>query len=155
MVFLTTFLNFIENEIFKDISYVDITGADFLVELRLYKTSNMMDLQFTYKGHIEVPCDRCMEAVKMNLSGKSALAVKFGQAHHEDFDELLILDENEHEIDLGQHIYESISLLIPARTIHEEGSCDPEVMKRINSDLDLKGKQEIDPRWEKLKKFKD
>jgi len=41
--------------------------------------------------------------------------------------------------------------MVPMRVVHEEGACDPEILKRL---YDKPHAGEMDPRWEKLKDWK-
>lgn len=129
----------------------EVLKANVTIDLTLYKTGNMMDMRFEFNGFMTLPCDRCNDPLEMNVNDNSELVVKFGQTEHEDLDDLIVLDDHEYEIDLKQYLYETLSLLIPIRHVHEEKDCNPEILKKINSVEE--GKNDIDPRWEKLKEI--
>ena len=130
----------------------DVLDAKFKVDLDLYKTGNMMDMKFYFTGSFMLPCDRCNEALWVDIEDESKLVVKYGQTHHEDLDELIVLEDHEHELDLEQYFYETLSLFIPARRVHEEKDCNPDIIAKLGkSDDDSEG--ETDPRWEKLKEI--
>lgn len=140
-----------DEKIFEGSGNEDIIKADFNIFLKLYKTGNMMNLDFNFEGIVTMPCDRCNDEMELNLEGDSKLVVKYGQSHHEDLDEMIVLEDHEHEFDLTQYIYESLSLLIPARHVHDEKDCNQEILKALHITEEKNSTENIDPRWEKLK----
>ena len=130
----------------------EVLDAKFKVELNLYKTGNMMDMNFHFDGSFMLPCDRCNEAVWVSIEDDSKLVAKYGQPHHEDLDELIVLEDHEHELDLEQYFYETLSLFIPARRVHNEKDCNPDIIAKLEKSQD-DDKGETDPRWEKLKEI--
>jgi uncharacterized protein len=132
--------------------------ARLLVDLEVEKKERLMNLTFTIDGDLTTVCDRCGEAVTIDLGTEDHLVVKF--AHETDLtdDEVVFIDENDHQFDVSQFIYEFIVVGLPSRLVHSEGACNPEVMKYLeeSSEEDLKKEEEkdIDPRWEALKNLK-
>ena len=53
---------------------------------------------------------------------------------------------------LEQYFYETLSLFIPIRRVHQEKDCNPEIINRLQSDGD-NDEGDTDPRWEKLKEL--
>ena len=78
----------------------------------------MLELDFSHKGTVNVPCDLTGEQFDLPIKGKIKLVVQFGEEFNNDNDELLILPHGEHQIDLSQYIYEMIVLSIPLKRIH-------------------------------------
>ena len=111
-----------------------------------------MLLNFSFKGKIKVPCDRCAEDVEMPIKGAEKLIVKFGDTSFNDIDDILILEENEHQLNVAHYIYEFIELNIPFRRTHKENECDVETIKKLN-ELAVNKTENIDPRWSTLKNF--
>ena len=79
-----------------------------------------------------------------------------------DNEELLILPHGEHEIDVAQYIYEMIALSVPLKRVHpgvKDGSLQTEALKKLNeltvkeTKEESKQEEDIDPRWDKLKKL--
>ena len=130
----------------------DVLDANFDIDLMLYKTGNMMELKFHYTGDFVLPCDRCNDPVEVSVEDETKLALKFGQVHHEDLDELIVLEDHEHEIDLKQYLYECISLMIPFRHVHEEENCNAEILKKLGR-IKEDASSDTDPRWQKLKEL--
>jgi len=130
----------------------DVLDSNFDINLKLYKTGNMMDLKFQYTGDFVLPCDRCNDPMKISINEESKLAVKFGQIHHEDLDELIVLEDHEHEIDLKQYFYECLSLMIPVRHVHDEKKCNEEILNKLGR-VQKNDLSDADPRWQKLKEL--
>ena len=126
------------------------------VHLDLEKEERMLVLNFLLDGTAVVPCDRCNEPVRVKVSGRERLIVKFGEEFEEQSDEVLIIPEMSHQFDVSPFLYEYIHLLLPMRNVHGEAGtdgtgCDPEVMKKLE---ELNRKKETDPRWEGLSKLR-
>ena len=82
--------------------------------------------------------------------------------YDEPSDEIIILPHEENELNIAQLIYEFIVVSMPLRSVHEDPEeCDPEMISKLeefssdNHSQDIELKEEIDPRWEALKKLKD
>ena len=84
--------------------------------------------------------------------------MKFGEEFNDDNDEILIIPQGEHQINVAQFIYEMIVLATPKKRIHpgiEDGTLKSDILAKLE---ELKPKEnnnlnEIDPRWEDLKKL--
>lgn len=151
-----TFAFEIDNRFFEHFEYSEIQHGRIHVEVVLERQPRMMIISFLIAGHVTIPCDRCGEIYHQPVDGEEKLIVKFGPDHHEETEDVLIIREDEHELDLSQFIYEYIHLLLPMRKVHgtdENGKslCNEEVIDRINETED----QPEDPRWETLRKLKD
>ena len=155
----------ISNTFFENFDYDEFQSSDIKVGLVLDKKSNMLELEFKHKGTVNVPCDLTGEDFDLPIKGKMKLIVRFGDEFNNDNEELLILPHGEHEIDVAQYIYEMIALSVPLKRVHpgvKDGSLQTEALKKLNEltintvkDEKEESKQEedIDPRWDKLKKL--
>ena len=115
-----------------------------------------MELNFTAKGQVKVPCDITTELFKLPIDTAFRLVVKFGPVENDDDDEILILPHGSHEIHTAQYIYETIVLSVPQKKVHPgiaEGTLKSEILEKLK-DLQPQEKppsDETDPRWDKLK----
>src|SRR5699024_11013151 len=95
------------------------------------------------------------------LSLEEQIAVKFERenwSEEEENDEVMILSDQEHELSIVKLLYDYINVAIPYYPKCEmvDRACDPEMMKIITKDLSPnKNEENIDPRWEKLKRIKN
>ncbi|MCD4746903.1 MAG: DUF177 domain-containing protein [Bacteroidales bacterium] len=146
----------INNKFFESIEYSEIKKGKIDIELLFEKQENMLILNFSINGYVNVNCDRCLEDFEYPVSGKEQLIVKFGNKRYEENNEILIIPESEHQIEISHLIYEYISLLLPIKRIHPNDDngisrCKGEVIRKIE-ELSNK-KNNIDPRWDVLKKL--
>jgi uncharacterized metal-binding protein YceD (DUF177 family) len=127
----------------------------------LEKKSTIMELSFKHKGTVNVPCDLTGEMFDQPIKGNIKVVVQFGEQFNNDNEELLILPHGEHQIDIKQYIYEMIVLSVPLKKTHpgiKDGTLKTPALDKLK-ELSLKDQkqsiqeEEIDPRWDKLKKL--
>lgn len=113
----------------------EVSGGKVEVDIELEKKSNMLSLDFSIKGHVEVPCDRCLEVFTAPVDYEGTLLVKYSEEEQESDGDVMWVAPGEHELDLSQYIYESILLSLPYQRVHPEGEngpgCDTEMLKRF------------------------
>ncbi|HET6244427.1 MAG: DUF177 domain-containing protein [Bacteroidetes bacterium] len=142
----------INESFFEELEYSEIKKGIFNIDLFLLKQSNMLTLNFEIEGKAIVECDRCLDELEISVQTKRRLFVSFGEATHEETDEVFVLSYNEQELNVSQFIYEYIVLAIPLINSHPEGECNPEIVKKLE---ELKPKiNNSDPRWDILNKLK-
>lgn len=144
---------------FKEFEDSNIDGGELNVELSLEKTDIVLTLNFSITGNIEVPCNRCLDLVNLSVETKNVLYLKFGSETTDitDVDEIMVLNKSITEVDLSQHIFEYISLSVPARVTHTENSdteCNQEMIEQIESYM-VKEETKTDPRWDVLKRIEN
>ena len=152
----------INKKFFDAFDYHEFEKCDIKVDILFEKKSTMLELSFKHKGTVYVPCDQTNEMFDLPIKSKIKLVVQFGEEFNNDNEELLILPNGEHQIDVSQYIYEMIVLSIPLKKIHpgiKDGSLKTDVLEKLK-DLTIKeqkkeNKEEnnIDPRWDKLKQL--
>ena len=150
----------IDNTFFKNFDYDEFNDVSVKVDIVLEKKSTMLELDFKHKGTVNVPCDVSGEEFDLPIKGKFKLLVKFGDEFNDENEELLILPHGEFQFSVAQYIYETIVLSVPLRRVHpgiKDGSLT-EVIQKLESLAPKEGKAEeqkddIDPRWENLKKL--
>jgi uncharacterized metal-binding protein YceD (DUF177 family) len=135
-----------------------LSNVDVSMDVHLEKQSTMILLGFSFSGKGTVPCDRCADDLTVVLEGEEKLIVKYGETGYgEQTDDILVISPAEHEIDISQYVYEFILLSLPQRRTHKEKDCNPEVIRKLK-ELSVKEadiKEETDPRWAALKKYKN
>lgn len=149
----------IENTFFQNFEYQDFNSADVDVHLALEKKANMLELDFSCSGIVNVNCHLTNEPFDQPIADTFKLVVKFGEEYNDENEEILILPHNEFEINVAQYIYEMVVLAIPAKCIHpgvKDGSLKSDILDKLK-ELSPSGKkvnnEETDPRWDKLKKL--
>ncbi len=131
--------------------------ADVLVTLD--KQDLLLLFDFTIEGTATLSCDRCLEEMQLAVEGYNELIVKFGETAEEESEDVIVIPNKAHELDLSQFIYEYITMLIPLRNVHPDdergnSTCNPEAMKDLEKyKIHEEEEKKIDPRWEALKKI--
>lgn len=142
----TAFFEFFDHDDFNEIN---VNGKLFLL-----KENTHLKLDFAASGIIEVDCDRCGSLLNMGIDCKQELIVKFsGKTVDARSDEIIYLSPSDTELNVASYFYEMIVLSIPLKKIHEEDDCNQDALDRLNT-WSEKEEDEIDPRWEALKKLK-
>lgn len=130
------------------------------LQIEMEVQEKMLHLAMHFSGKVVLPCDRCLDPVEVPLDFDEELIVKIVDhtAARENDDNMWFISDNVNEIDIFHFVYESISLALPHRIVHEEdengnSTCNPDILERLNA-LTKKADDDIDPRWEALKKLK-
>lgn len=139
---------------FAGFAYSEVQHVRLIVDLELNRQPAVLTLNFSLSGTVNVMCDRCGGHFNIPVSGKFCLFAKFGDERTELSDEMIVLNNEDTSLDVSQHIYEYIHLLVPPSRKHPEGQCDPEALKRLDALSPGKIHTKPDPRWEALKSVK-
>ena len=132
-----------DNDFFSAVQGPEIKYGSLDVALRVKRTSDAYELEFQFKGKVEVSCDRCLEPMDLPIEALSRLKVVMGEEYADDGD-VVVVPEREGVINVAWNIYEFAALQIPLRHVHEECGLTPALSK---------GEGETDPRWDTLKKI--
>ena len=94
----------------------------------------MLIFNFAIKGVVNVMCDRCLDNFDFSIEGQERLIVKLGEEREDDDDEIVIIPENVHQMDLSIYLFEYVVLLLPMKKTHpddENGNttCNPDIIK--------------------------
>lgn len=152
----------IGNTFFELFDYHEFNDVNQKVSIWLDKKSNLLELSFKSEGTINVNCDITNEPFDLPVQGKIHLVVKFGEEYNDEDEELLIIPNGEHTINVAQYIYEMIILSVPFKRIHpgvEEGVFHPEILEKLDElapkehEIIEEENLETDPRWNELKKL--
>ena len=125
------------------------------------KNDRMLLFRFSYHGKIRTTCDRCLGELDVPVRGEETLCVKFSDTETSENEDVVILPEGSHQIDIAQWMYEYVAVAMPIQKVHPEGGCDPEMVKYITEERPLDNEDEVrentsgetDPRWEALKQL--
>ena len=149
----------IGDSFFEQFQFDEYEKVNVKVNVELEKKNTIMELCFAHKGTVNVPCDMTGENFDLDIKGKFDLVVKFGDEFNNENEELLILPHGEFQIDVSQYIYESIILSVPFKRVHpgvKDGTLNTEAFETLDKlapKKENKENEDIDPRWENLKKL--
>ncbi|MDE6561048.1 MAG: DUF177 domain-containing protein [Muribaculaceae bacterium] len=114
-----------------DVKEADVTAyVDIDVRHGAYK------IGITCQGWIDIPCDRCLDPMRLDVDDDYDVTVRYGEDYDES-DDTITIPESEVNFDLSPLIADTILLSIPLRHVHPEGECNPEmkeIMKQHSSE---------------------
>lgn len=159
----------LDSKFFAALEGSEFQSGDVYVWLDLIRTGNTFELDFEMEGEVQVPCDRCLDEMSVEIDTLEKLYIKFGNEYSEEDADIIVIPEADGEINIAWNMYEYIALSIPMKHTHPEGECNAEMSNRLKSiellDIDEdecpseenneSETKEIDPRWAELKKLKD
>lgn len=131
-------------------------------EVKLDKSDTMIRTHFKIQGSVVLECDRSLEEFSKDIDAEGIIVFKYGENFEELNDNLYTLPYDAEKLELGQYLYEFITLEIPYRKIHpkfaEEDEDDEtdEIYYSVEGDPESEtSEDEIDPRWKDLEKLKN
>jgi len=151
----------IDKTFFDYFEYEDFNSSNLKVGVQLVKKTTLLELHFEASGTINVNCDVTNEPYDQDIKNEFDLVVKFGEEYNDENIDILIIPHGEYEINIQQYVYELIVLGLPSKLIHpgvEDGTMQSEILEKLEElSPKLKDtkeeKDEIDPRWNTLKKL--
>ena len=147
-----------DNSFFKAYDYREFNDANINFNIDFIKKPTVLELQIIGDGVVNINCTLSNEPFDYNLKTRFKLIVKFGEYYDDTNDELLVLPQGSHSINLDQFLYEMVVLSMPIRNVHpgvEDGSIKSDVINRLKDfDINNEKSSNFDPRWDKLKKLK-
>jgi uncharacterized metal-binding protein YceD (DUF177 family) len=139
-----------------------VSTGNFRVDVVLDKHETFIEAEFKIQGKVELTCDRSLEPFDFPIETTRKMLFKYGEKDEEITDEIMTISRETVSIELGQFIYEFITLAIPLKKLHprfqdevdEEDSEGKIVYSSSDKPTETKNGEEIDPRWNMLKKLK-
>ncbi len=126
-------------EFFEKFGNSEIIDADIVVNAEAEKSGTYLGVDCRLEGTLTVPCDRCLEDLTLPVCAEARLSVKFGAEPADVAEnvagedrEVVYLPDDGADMDLSQTIYDYAYLALPMQRIHEEGQCNPAVLKYLN-----------------------
>lgn len=130
--------------------------ARFDVCLEVMRIAGVITLDFLVNGVLETPCDRCLADLELDFSAEYQVVVKFGDPA-ESTDEVIFIDPDAPEINIGELIYDFALLSIPVS--HripncenlDPSPCDWSVLSHISDESSTDSGNEPDSPWDQLR----
>jgi len=151
----------IDNTFFQNFEYDEFNEIDVEINLQFEKKTTLLELYFSASGTVNVNCDITNEPFNQPIDDQLKLVVKFGDAYNDENEDILIIPHGEYEINVSQYIYELIVLAVPTKRLHpgiEDGTLQSDILSKLeelspSEDRKVKSSEDIDPRWNNLKKL--
>lgn len=165
----------LDTEFFKNMESEDILKGNVTIHLTVNCKSDYYELDFTMKGIIFIPCDRCLDEMEHKVDTTYHLCVKYGDCYNDENDELLIIPETDAYLNVAYMVYDTVALTIPLKHVHPAGKCNKGMAKHLKmhaatqvgdelEDIDFDddaadfsddrdNNTPVDPRWDALRKL--
>lgn len=121
-----------DTEFFKNMEHPGILKADVKVHLDLEKKHDAYDCTFHLKGEVEVPCDRCLDPIPIEIDTDYHIIVKYGESYNDESDEILVIPYSNPYLNVAYMLYDTIVLCIPLRHVHPLGKCNRAMAAALN-----------------------
>ena len=149
----------IRGEFFETLNSSEIKLVDIDIDTMLKVENRRYNLEIKSNGMVkDIPCDICTEKINIPISSKINYIIKKGIEKDLEDENVIFVDEKDKELILDSILYEMIVLAFPTKRQHQlnainDEECNKEMVNLINK-YSVKENNNIDPRWEALKKLK-
>jgi len=157
----------IADEFFRHYGTNIVSQGRFHVDVALNKHETFIEADFKIKGTATLTCDRSLEPFEYPIWTTRKMLFKYGETDEEVTDEIVVINRETATLELGQYIYEFIALAVPMKKLHprfrvedvnDDDNADGKIVYSSESGEDPNknndGDDNIDPRWNILKKLK-
>ncbi len=150
------------NDFFSQYGTGLITEGSLKAMVTLDKLETFIDATFSITGWVKLICDRSLDPFDYPVSTEKKLVFKYGDSDQELSDEIIMIHRDTDSLELGHYIFEFIVLEVPIKKLHprfrdeeEDDTTEGKIIysSKTSSDDNDNG-ENIDPRWEILKKLK-
>lgn len=138
-----------------------LEGGQFEAQVTLDKRETLIEANFHIQGAAHLLCDRSLEPFDYPMDIDRRILFKYGEEEMELSEEIVLITREQTALDLGKYMYELIAVDLPMKRLHprfvdEEENAEEDIQLVYSSPADETKNEEdnIDPRWEKLKKLK-
>jgi len=145
----------ISTEFFELFDYSLVDHGNLTVKLQLEKKTSFISLAYGIKGSVELICDRSLDKYDHQINTENKVMLKYGDEEKALTEEIEVIPFNTQKIDVSRHLYEFISVAVPMKKLHPRYLDEsPEDQIIYSSSKDEEADQDLDPRWNELKKLK-
>lgn len=133
----------------------EFTCAKINTAVLLEKHTTFLDFIIRISGTVNLICDISNEEFTHPITNELKVLVKFGEEYDDSNEEVITIPHGDHAFNIAQLIYEGVVLSIPMKKISPNTNDDDIALIETYSPQIKEEIEEIDPRWEILKKLKD
>lgn len=114
----------IDTTFFKNMENPDILSADIHVHMDMEKKHDAYDCTFHCRGVLQVPCDRCLDPLDIDVDTTYHIVIKYGEAYDDASDDVLVIPYSDAYLNVAYLLSDTILLTIPLRHVHPMGKCN-------------------------------
>ena len=130
--------------------------APITMVIRIDKASDELIVTIDWQTMISGSCDRCAEPLQTPLSDTLSVVYTYDpQERGEEDEEVLLISESTRQVDLTDHLRQSLILALPLKLLCREeckGLCS-RCGANLNNESCSCPPDPVDPRWEKLEQL--
>lgn len=143
------------NEFFRKYDKGLVSEGKFTVDIALDKRETFLETDFKIAGSVKLVCDRSLDEFDYPIDITRRIIFKYGDQEMEVSEDVMMIPHGIESLEVGQYIYEFIALAIPMKKLHPrfQDESDEEGIIYSSDSNEEKKEDEIDPRWEMLKKL--
>ena len=126
----------------------------------LDKQETLITVNFDITGTVALICDRSLEPFDYPIHIQERMLYQYGETEEQLTDEIATITDRTQQINIAQPIYEFIGLAVPMKRLHpkyadeEDVFTEGEIVFSSDTTPTSDADEEIDPRWQALKKLK-
>lgn len=114
----------IDTDFFRNMENTEVIDADINVHLDMTKRNETYFLNFTCKGNMHIPCDRCLDPMDHPVDTDYHLTVVYGDKYDDASDDTLVIPYSDTYLNVAYMLYDTIMLTVPLRHVHAPGQCN-------------------------------
>ena len=134
----------------------EFTNPKINVEVFLNKHTTFLEFEVKVDGKVELVCDITNDSFDHDIENQIDILVKFGEEYDDSEEDAVTILAKDHAFNVAHLIYENVALSIPMKKISPNISDeDLAILEKFRPKEIEEEEQEVDPRWEALKKLKD
>ena len=134
----------------------EFTNPKINVEVFLNKHTTFLEFEVKVDGKVELVCDITNDSFDHDIENQIDILVKFGEEYDDSEEDAVTILAKDHAFNVAHLIYENVALFIPMKKISPNISDeDLAILEKFSPKEIEEEEQEVDPRWEALKKLKD
>ena len=123
-----------DREFFVNFENAEVLDAQLDIDAFVEKSGRYIGVDCDIRGWVVVECDRCLEDLEVPVDVEVRLSVKFGEVDSSEEiqdgeREVVFIPVDNTELDMSQVIYDYVCTSLPLQRVHEDGECNPEMMK--------------------------
>lgn len=134
----------------------EFTQPRIVAEILMDKHTTFLELWIKTSGTVQLICDLTNDPFDHMIENELEVLVKFGEEYDDSDGDVITIPKTDHAFNAAQLIYEDVMLSIPMKKVSPH--ITEEVLKVLEQyrpeEIEEK-EEEVDPRWEALKKLKD
>ncbi len=122
----------IDTQFFKNMENADVISAHVHVHMDMVKKHEAYDCTFTCRGTLQVPCDRCLDPLDLDVDTTYHIVVKYGDSYDDASDNVLVIPYADAYLNVAYLLYDTVLLTIPLRHVHPMGKCNRAMAAVLN-----------------------